>query len=183
MATRRIVLLLLACAAAPHLVAQTVDPKVLFRVEPAYSKSAKASRIEGTVALKCVIGEDGKARDIHVSKSLESGLDANAVAALKKWAFQPGTVNGIVAGRPTMITFTFRLPGAFAPASIEVRTDTPLNTVWAAPKKPPSARTHEGLLKADTYSWKCYPSIGQSLNHDKKWLMLNVYIDGPSPFS
>jgi TonB family protein len=133
--------------------------------------------------LKCVIGEDGKARDIQVSQSLEGSLDANAVAALKKWVFQPGTVNGTAAERPTTITFTFRLPGASAPAGIDVRTDTPLQTVWAAPKKPPTARTHEGLLKADTYSWKCYPSVGQSLNRDRKWLVLNVYIDGPSSFS
>jgi TonB family protein len=183
MSTRRIALLLLTSAATPHLIAQNVDPKVLFRVEPAYCKSAKASRIEGTVSLKCIVGADGKARDIQVSKCLEGSLDANAIAALKKWTFQPGSVNGTAAARPATIKFTFQLPGAFAPTGIDVRTDTPLQTAWAAPKKPPSARTHEGLLKADTYSWKCYPSIGQALSRDKKWLVLNVYIDGPSRFS
>jgi TonB family protein len=41
-----------------------------------------------------VIGVDGQAHDIVVVKSLEPSLDANAIEAVKKWKFAPGTREG-----------------------------------------------------------------------------------------
>jgi TonB family protein len=71
-----------------------VAPKVLEKSEPKYTDEARAAKLEGTVQLTLVVGVDQRAHDIKVTKSLNTGLDANAIAAIKAWRFQPGTKNG-----------------------------------------------------------------------------------------
>lgn len=69
-------------------------PKVLEKSEPNYTDEARAKKLEGPVELTLVVGVDQVAHDIKVTKSLDPGLDAKAVAAIKTWKFQPGTKNG-----------------------------------------------------------------------------------------
>ncbi|MGA3189673.1 MAG: energy transducer TonB [Bryobacteraceae bacterium] len=69
-------------------------PSIIRKVEPWYSKKAEKKKIEGVVKLTTVISADGHARDIKVVESLDPELDANAIAALEKWIFKPGTKNG-----------------------------------------------------------------------------------------
>ncbi len=71
-----------------------VPPKVLEKTEPKYTDQARSAKLEGKVALTIVVGTDQRAHDIKVTKSLDPGLDANAIASIKAWRFQPGTKNG-----------------------------------------------------------------------------------------
>jgi TonB family protein len=71
-----------------------VPPKVLEKTEPKYTDQARSAKLEGKVALTMVVGTDQRAHDIKVTKSLDPGLDANAIASIKAWRFQPGTKNG-----------------------------------------------------------------------------------------
>ncbi len=71
-----------------------VPPKLLQKNEPQYTDKARAAKIEGTVGLTIVVGTDQRAHDIKVTKSLDPGLDANAMTSIKTWRFQPGTKNG-----------------------------------------------------------------------------------------
>ena len=41
-------------------------PKVIYKAEPAYTEEAKAARVQGTVALKLVVTEEGTAEDMAV---------------------------------------------------------------------------------------------------------------------
>ncbi len=84
-------------------------PKVLSKVDPVYTPEARDAKIEGTVVLKCVIGEDGRAGAIEVTRSLDAGLDTNAMAALAQWQFEPGRKDGKPVKVQATIEVNFRL--------------------------------------------------------------------------
>lgn len=104
---RLLIVLVLACAA---LVAQsTTAPTVLTRAEPAYTEEARAAKITGTVTLQVTVGVDGTAQEIHVVKGIDPGLDLNAVEAVSKWKFKPGTKDGEPVAVRVNIEMNFRL--------------------------------------------------------------------------
>ncbi len=86
-----------------------VPPKLLEKTEPKYTDEAKAAKIQGPVILTIVVGTDQRAHDIKVTKSLDPGLDANAVLAIKAWRFQPGTRNGKPVSVQANVEVNFRL--------------------------------------------------------------------------
>ena len=55
--------------------------------EPKYTDEARAAKLEGKVALTIVVGTDQRAHDIKVTKSLDPGLDASAIASYPDLAF------------------------------------------------------------------------------------------------
>jgi TonB family protein len=71
------------------------SPVVVARVEPEYSEEARKARFEGSVLLAAVVRKDGKIDVVNILRSLGFGLDQNAIEALKKWRFRPGTKNGV----------------------------------------------------------------------------------------
>src|SRR5271168_2105702 len=87
--------LVLVFAAA--LYAQTADdtpPSLIYRSEPEYSAEATRARVQASVMLSVIVGEDGKAHDIHVAKGAGFGLDEMAIEAMDKWRFNPATHEG-----------------------------------------------------------------------------------------
>jgi protein TonB len=78
---------------------------------PEYTKEARKKKVSGHVLLRVLIGIDGMAREIEVVKMLGSGLDEQAVAAVKKWRFKPASgPNGQPVESRTAIDVGFRLP-------------------------------------------------------------------------
>jgi TonB family protein len=69
-------------------------PRLLHKVEPEYSEAAKDAKIAGTVELFVKINTKGRVSSAEVKQSLHPDLDANAVAAVKQWTFQPGMRKG-----------------------------------------------------------------------------------------
>ena len=69
-------------------------PVATTKVDPAYPPDVLRDHVEGTVTLYAVIRIDGTVDDIKVLDSLDSRLDENAVRALARWHFRPGTKNG-----------------------------------------------------------------------------------------
>ncbi|HEY4186005.1 MAG TPA: energy transducer TonB [Polyangia bacterium] len=59
-----------------------------------YTDEAKQAALEGTVVLDLVVGENGRARDIHVVSGLAHGLTQAAVEAVRECRFSPGEKNG-----------------------------------------------------------------------------------------
>jgi TonB family protein len=51
----------------------------------------------------------GKARDIHVARSLGGGLEEKAIEAVEKWRFKPGMKGGQTANVRATIEVNFRL--------------------------------------------------------------------------
>ena len=69
-------------------------PRVLKRVEPVYTDEARAARIEGAVALECLIRTDGTVSVKRTLRGLGYGLDESARVAIEQWRFSPQTEDG-----------------------------------------------------------------------------------------
>jgi TonB family protein len=84
-------------------------PSVAHKVDPSYTEEAKEAKIQGTVGLSLVVNSQGRADDVKVTQSLETGLDLNAVAAVSQWLFKPGTKDGQPVDVAVKIEVNFRL--------------------------------------------------------------------------
>ena len=85
-------------------------PEPTRRVEPAYTESARAAKIEGNVVFDCIIDANGSLKILRVVRSIGYGLDQSAYAALQQWRFRPALVNGKPASARLNIEVRFTLP-------------------------------------------------------------------------
>jgi TonB family protein len=69
-------------------------PRLLAQTLPRYTTEALERRIQGTVSLDVVVARDGTPMNIRVARSLDAGLDQEAIVALRQWRFSPGTLGG-----------------------------------------------------------------------------------------
>jgi TonB family protein len=74
-----------SCATSPRGVTTTL-PKI--------SDDEAKDHIEGTVIIELVVTANGTPQDLQVTQGLGHGLDETALAAVKLWRFEPGTVQG-----------------------------------------------------------------------------------------
>jgi TonB family protein len=65
-----------------------------FCPDPEYTKEARKKGIQGKVGLDVIIEKDGKIENVKVVRSLDPGLDENAVKALKDSQFTPCKKDG-----------------------------------------------------------------------------------------
>ncbi len=87
----------------PIRVGGNVKPPVRISTpKPQYTEIALKARIEGTVIIEAVINRRGEVTNTKVLKGLPMGLEEEAVKALKRWKYQPGTLNG----KPVDVIFT-----------------------------------------------------------------------------
>ena len=68
-----------------------VNPRLISEVRPQYTAEALAAELTGTVHLEMVVLPDGTVGDVRITRSLEPGLDEQAVEAARQWLFEPGT--------------------------------------------------------------------------------------------
>ena len=78
-------------------------------MEPQYTQEARDAKIEGRVVLSVVIGTDGLADDFMVLQHLDPGLDENAIEAVRRWRFAPGTRKGEPVNVRATIEVNYRL--------------------------------------------------------------------------
>src|SRR5882724_2956844 len=57
--------------------------------DPLYSDEARKAKMQGQVTMRVLVGADGRARDIQVTRGIGLGLDENAVRAVRSWQFIP----------------------------------------------------------------------------------------------
>jgi len=76
-----------------------------------YPRTALANRIEGTVILRVLVGEDGSVKDIEIDKSSGSrDLDRAAREGVMKWKFKPGMRGGVAYAGWARVPISFTLP-------------------------------------------------------------------------
>lgn len=80
-------------------------PRVIKTVPPEYTAGAWRKNIQGVVVLEVEIDDKGSVQATRVIKSLDPGLDKNAMKAVKKWKFSPATRDG----QPVPLTFTLEV--------------------------------------------------------------------------
>lgn len=76
---------------------------------PQYTEIARKARIQGVVIVEAIIDKQGNVTNVKVLKPLPMGLDQAAVDAVKRWKFEPATLNGKPVDVYYNLTVNFRL--------------------------------------------------------------------------
>lgn len=88
------------------------DPKLLHEVKPNFTADAMRAKIQGVVVVEVVVLADGSVDPsrVRITRSLDRGLDQQAVIAVSQWRFRPSERLGrAVASRVTVeLAFTLR---------------------------------------------------------------------------
>ena len=84
-------------------------PRAVFAPDPEYSEEARKAKYQGTVVLWMIVGPDGRARDIRVTRSVGLGLDEKAIEAVKTWKFEPARKDGQAVAVQINVEVSFRL--------------------------------------------------------------------------
>jgi TonB family protein len=87
--------------------ASEVGQTLVNTFEPSYPKQAARDGVEGEVLLEAVVGPNGKVTKAQVTRSVDPVLDREALNALTKWIFQPGSVDGQPVGIIVPISMRF----------------------------------------------------------------------------
>ena len=84
-------------------------PSSIVSRDPSYAEPARQIRYQGTVVLWMVVDESGGVRDVRVQRALGAGLDDKAVDAVRRWRFDPATLNGNPVAVQINVEVNFRL--------------------------------------------------------------------------
>ncbi len=102
------------------------SPKLRRQVKPHYTSEALANKVEGSVLLEAVVELDGTTSGVHVLRSLDAGLDEEAIKALAQWQFAPATIDGVAVRMKISVDMAFgisrpslSMPAAFSPAGAD----------------------------------------------------------------
>ncbi|MGD0956695.1 MAG: TonB family protein [Candidatus Acidiferrales bacterium] len=74
---------------------QLSGPEPVAKADPEYPPEMIKEHVHGEVVLYAIIRKDGSVDSIQIVRGLEPQLDRNAIAALAKWKFRPGTRAGV----------------------------------------------------------------------------------------
>jgi len=67
--------------------------KLVRDVKPNYTMDAIREKVQGVVAMQVVVLPDGSTAAVRVKRSLHPDLDLSAIAAVRAWKFEAGTLN------------------------------------------------------------------------------------------
>lgn len=86
-------------------------PTVISEVKPSYTADAMRQKIQGVVMVEAVVMPDGGVGQVNVVRSLDPtfGLDQEAIKAVRRWRFHPGTRLGQAVPVLVEIELTFTL--------------------------------------------------------------------------
>ncbi len=76
-------------------------PKKTFSPGPQYTETARRARISGLLIFESVIDKQGDVRCLDVIQGLPMGLTESAVAAIRRWKFEPATRHG----KPVLVRY------------------------------------------------------------------------------
>ena len=84
-------------------------PRVTYQASPLVTDAIRR-KAPGTVVVLFVVGPDGRVEEPKIQSSTDPVFEAPAVAALKKWRFEPGTKNGAAVRFRMRVPITFPAP-------------------------------------------------------------------------
>jgi periplasmic protein TonB len=88
---------------------QIETPTLVHRVEPYYSPTAVAARLEGVVILEAIVDREGAVADVKVLRSAGVLLDREALLAVRQWRYRPLLLNGQRERFILTVTLSFHL--------------------------------------------------------------------------
>ncbi len=99
-------------------------PVPIRKVEPEFSREARAARHDGSVDLEILIDEQGVVREARVLREAGLGLDQKAIEAVLQWKFKPAEKDGRPVPVWARVEMHFHLldpPAKQAPSGLEDR--------------------------------------------------------------
>ena len=88
---------------------EVTAPRAISKEPPRYTEVARKEGVQGLVILRLVIDEAGEVAEVEVLKGLPYGLTDTAIAAVKRWKFEPALHKGEPVAVLYNITVNFRL--------------------------------------------------------------------------
>jgi len=87
-----------------------VSPPVpIYQPEPRYTEQASRAKIQGSVSLSLIVDAEGRPQRVQVVRSLDPGLDQQAIEAVSQWRFRPGQKDGMPVPVIASVQVFFRL--------------------------------------------------------------------------
>ena len=84
-------------------------PVPIYKPEPAYTKEARAAKLEGTDVFWVVVDGTGNVADVRLVRSVGMGLDESASETLRTWKFKPAMKKGKPVPVRVVVEVSFRL--------------------------------------------------------------------------
>ncbi len=98
-------------ARTPKAASQRVEPKLKRSVTPDYPSDAFAKGLEGVVTVAYTVDAEGKTQDVGVESSDPPGVfDRAATNAVRRWRYEPATVDGVPSEARLRISIRFTMP-------------------------------------------------------------------------
>ena len=80
-------------------------------VAPEYPMEALSKEVGGVVQIEFTVDKNGETRDIHVVNAEPAGVfDRAAIAAVKRWRYEPAIVDGAATEVPVRLNIRFAPP-------------------------------------------------------------------------
>jgi protein TonB len=104
---------LLSACSSPQVFAapEGTPPRIVFQPAPVLDATLRDAG-PATVTLTCMVDELGAVESASVESSSDARFDAAALAAVRKWRFEPGTVEGKPVKTRMRFPLTFPAPSA-----------------------------------------------------------------------
>jgi TonB family protein len=84
-------------------------PKAIYKPGPTYAANAMLKNITGTIRVRVIVNEKGFPEIMEIVEHLREGLDANALAAVSQWRFEPGLREGVATPSVVVVELKFNL--------------------------------------------------------------------------
>lgn len=85
-------------------------PVAIHKVNPDYPPELRREGVTGVVTIVATIDRTGRLLEPRVVRSSDPRLDDLAVAAVRKWRFKPGTMNGEPVDVVFSVDVSFSIP-------------------------------------------------------------------------
>jgi TonB family protein len=83
-------------------------PKPIVSPRPDYPPEARAAKVQGTVLVEILVGEEGEVAHLAIRQSIPS-LNAAAVTCVSRWKFEPARVDGAPRASVAYVPVAFRI--------------------------------------------------------------------------
>jgi TonB family protein len=94
--------------AEPQTNGDWAPPKPTVNPRPQYPQAAFDKKVEGTVLVEILIGEEGEVAYAEIRQSIPA-LDAAALAVVRQWKFDPARVDGVPRATVAHVPVAFRI--------------------------------------------------------------------------
>ncbi|MBZ0110841.1 MAG: energy transducer TonB [Thermoanaerobaculia bacterium] len=98
-----------SCSGPLNLEGDVVAPVRIFAPTPMYTEEARIARVQGVVIVQATIDCEGSVTSVVVQQGLPMGLSEATVEAVRRWRFEPATLNGVPVSVYYNLTINFRI--------------------------------------------------------------------------